>query len=237
MPAARGSTGDGTVINEPANVDLEKIEGTTRLATDDAAGPRSRVIVAGSMRKVGPCGARCPGDSLRERRAGAVGTIVLAVGAAAMVYRPGRPPAAAHRKTHSPPVRRFLERVVATPSLLGEFVRLDAAITSCAALADGNPPRTGRSARTEPYSGTLRSSPSFVAGVRGTVAPASSGAWVAATTPTNSVGSRPESLKEVKRDAAWYLTRGRQLTTREDHAGGAAAPLRAGTGRRLPPGP
>ncbi len=150
-----------------------------------------------------------------------VGTIVLAVGAAHVVYFLVVPWLLAHRKTHCPPVRRILERVVATPSLFGDFVRLDARyhlmrLSLMEALHEQVVAQGQAILRNPPLL------PNFVAEVRGLMAHALEGLG-RGDDADEQRRLATESLKEVKRDAAWYLTRGRQLTTREDHAGACRA--------------
>ena len=115
-----------------------------------------------------------------------------------------------------PRLRRYLERVVATPSLLGDSIRIAARHNLLRlSLMEG----LHEQAVTQGFALLRHRLPGgFAAEIRGRLADALEGVGRLREANEQRLLARAD-LKEAPKDPAWYVTRGRQLTAARDYAG------------------
>jgi len=148
-------------------------------------------------------------------------TLFLAVVAVHVVYFMVVPRLLTRHKTRSLRLRRYLEWVVATPSMLGDIMRIEAR-HNLMRLAH----MEGRHAQAAEQGFAILAHrhlpPTFTAEVRGRLADALEGLG----RPDEAREQRrmaESNLAEAPRDPAWYVNRGRQLAARRDFAGACQA--------------
>jgi tetratricopeptide (TPR) repeat protein len=148
-------------------------------------------------------------------------TIFLLVCALHVIYFLVIPHVLARRKTRNPRVRRYLQWVVATPSLLGGLIKIDARhhLMRLAHMEGRHEQVTAQGFAILRHS---KVPPGVLAEVRGRLADALEG-----------LGRFDEAeeqrrlavtdLKGADKDPGWYVNRGRQLSAQRDHAGACRA--------------
>ena len=150
-----------------------------------------------------------------------VRTIFLAVAALHLLYFVVLPMLLARHKTRSPRLRRLLEWVVATPSLLGDLIRADARhrLMSLAHME-------GRHEQAAEQGFAIlrhRHLPAAMAAeVRGRLADALE-ALGRGDEAREQRRQAESSLQEAVGDRGWHITRGRQLAASRDFAGACRA--------------
>jgi tetratricopeptide (TPR) repeat protein len=147
----------------------------------------------------------------------AVGAIAVAVVAAQYVHFKVLPGLLTRHRTRSPRLRRYLEWVVATPSLLGESVRVKARHDL---MRLSHMEGLHEQAATQGFAILAQRglSPRLEAEIRGRLADALEG--LGRFDEAEDQRRLAESdVKGADRDPAWYVTRGRQLEADRDHAG------------------
>jgi tetratricopeptide (TPR) repeat protein len=150
-----------------------------------------------------------------------VRTIVAAVVGVHLVYFVALPWLLTRRKTRSPGLRRYLEWVVATPSLLGDVIRAEARHNLMRlAHMEGLHEQAAAQGFAIVRHGYLPAA--MIAEVRGRLADALEGLGrFDEAREQRRMGEM--NLNSAARDPAWYITRGRQLAARRDFVGACRA--------------
>jgi tetratricopeptide (TPR) repeat protein len=148
-------------------------------------------------------------------------TIFVAVVAVHLLYFMVLPWFLTRRKTHGRTLRRYLEWVVATPSLLGDVIRIEARHNLMRfAHMEGRYNQVADQGFAILKHKHLPSS--LAAEVRGRLADALEGLGrFAEAKEQRSLAE--SSMKDAPRDASWYVNRGRQLAAKRDFAGACEA--------------
>jgi len=148
-------------------------------------------------------------------------TILVAVAALHIVYFLVLPSLLCRGATKSPRLRRYLERVVATPSLLGDSIRFQARHSL---MSLSNMEGLYEQASTQGFAilRHRRLSPTLLVEVRGRLADALEGLG-RHDEASEQRRLAEEGLRKARRDPAWYVNRGRQLDSRRDFAGACRA--------------
>jgi len=148
-------------------------------------------------------------------------TILVAVAALHIVYFLLLPSILCRGAIKSPRLRRYLERVVATPSLLGDSIRIQARHSL---MILSNMEGLYEQACTQGFAilRHRRLRPTLPVAIRGRLADALDGLG-----RHDEAGEQrrlaEEGLRTAHRDPVWYVNRGRQLAARRDFAGACRA--------------